>query len=169
MEILQRYENLFWLLWTCLVALTQNDRITSQKTSMFTCMQKIKFIIYFFFTILHFKESCNLIGWQHFAPLLETQNSARYVGEISISFHFRLFPIKTNMTKFSKSQKKPILDPFWALFSQIWAKMNFPGEKVYVSLSIFQLSTIVQKNEKNLIRHSWENCWTDTLKTTLFH
>ena len=58
------------------------------------------------------------------------------------------------MTKFSKSKKKPILDPFWALFAQIRAKMNFPGEKVYVSLSIFQLSTIVQKNEKNLIRHS---------------
>ena len=58
------------------------------------------------------------------------------------------------MTKFSKSKKKPILDPFWALFAQIRAKMNFPGEKVYVSLSIFQLSTIVQKNEKNLISHS---------------
>ena len=137
-----------------LVALTQNDRITLQKTSMFTCMQKINFIIHFFFTILHFKESYNLIGWQHFAPLLETQNSARYVGEISISFRFRLFPIKTNMTKFSKSKKKPILGPFWALFAQICAKMNFPGEKVYLSLSIFELSTIVQKNEKNLMSHS---------------
>ena len=136
-----------------LVALTQNDRITLQKTSMFTCMQKINFIIHFFFTILHFKESYNLIGWQHFAPLLETQNSARYVGEISISFRFRLFPIKTNMTKFSKSKKKPILGPFWALFAQICAKMNFPGEKVYLSLSIFELSTIVQKNEKNLMSH----------------
>ena len=137
-----------------LVALTQNDRITLQKTSMFTCMQKINFIIHFFFTILHFKESYNLIGWQHFAPLLETQNSARYVGEISISFRFRLFPIKTNMTKFSKSKKKPILGPFWALFAQICAKMNFPGEKAYLSLSIFELSTIVQKNEKNLMSHS---------------
>ena len=137
-----------------LVALTQNDRITLQKTSMFTCMQKINFIIHFFFTILHFKESYNLIGWQHFAPLLETQNSARYVGEMSISFRFRLFPIKTNMTKFSKSKKKPILGPFWALFAQICAKMNFPGEKVYLSLSIFELSTIVQKNEKNLMSHS---------------
>ena len=26
------------------------------------------FIIHFFLEILHFKESCNLIGWQHFDP-----------------------------------------------------------------------------------------------------
>ena len=30
------------------------------------CMQKINFIIYFFLKILHFKESCNLVDWQHF-------------------------------------------------------------------------------------------------------
>ena len=29
---------------------------------------KKNFIIQFFFEILHFKESCNLIGWQHFGP-----------------------------------------------------------------------------------------------------
>ena len=28
--------------------------------------KKINFIIHFFPEILHFKESCNLIGWQHF-------------------------------------------------------------------------------------------------------
>ena len=45
-----------------------NDSMTLQKASMFICMQKINFIIHFFLTILHFKESCNLIGWQHFGP-----------------------------------------------------------------------------------------------------
>ena len=65
MKMLHRYVNLFWVLWTCLVTLTQNDSITSQKTSMFIFMQKIKFIIQLFLTILHFKESCNLLGWQH--------------------------------------------------------------------------------------------------------
>ena len=35
---------------------------------LFICMQKINFIIHFFLMILHFKESCNLIGWQHFGP-----------------------------------------------------------------------------------------------------
>ena len=30
---------------------------------------------------------------------------------------------------FKKIQKKYILDPFLALFAQIWAKMNFLGKK----------------------------------------
>ena len=34
MGIFQR-SNLFWVFWACLVTLTQNDGITSQKTSMF--------------------------------------------------------------------------------------------------------------------------------------
>ena len=66
MEILQRYTNLFWVLWACMVTLTQNDSITFQKTSIFICMQKINFIIHFFLTILHFKESCNLNGRHYF-------------------------------------------------------------------------------------------------------
>ena len=41
MGILHRYVNLFCLLWTCLVTLTQNDSITSLKISMFICMQKL--------------------------------------------------------------------------------------------------------------------------------
>ena len=57
---------------------TQNDRIELQKTSMFICMPKIKFIIHFFLEILHFKESCSLIGWQHLGPQLETQKFFRY-------------------------------------------------------------------------------------------
>ena len=37
----------------------------------FRCLsacKKINFIIHFFLMVLHFKESCNLIGWQHFGP-----------------------------------------------------------------------------------------------------
>ena len=45
-----------------------NDSINLQKTSMFICMPKINFIIHFFLEILHFKESWNLIGQQHFSP-----------------------------------------------------------------------------------------------------
>ena len=68
MEIMQIYVELFWVLWVCLVTLTKNDSITLLKTSMFICKQKINFIIHFFFTILHFKESCNFIFHQHFGP-----------------------------------------------------------------------------------------------------
>ena len=67
LEILQRYANfLFWVLWACLAAHTHNDCINLHKTSMFICIPKINFIIHFFLEILHFKESCNLIGWQNF-------------------------------------------------------------------------------------------------------
>ena len=58
LEILQIYAKfLFWVLWVCLL-----------KTSIFICMPKINFIIQCFLEILHFKESCNLIGQQHFGP-----------------------------------------------------------------------------------------------------
>ena len=43
-----------------------NDSIILWETSIFICIQKINWIIHFFLAILHFKESCNLIGWQHF-------------------------------------------------------------------------------------------------------
>ena len=41
MGIFQR-SNLFWVFWACLVTLTQNDGITSQKTSMFFCLNLSK-------------------------------------------------------------------------------------------------------------------------------
>ena len=66
MDILQRHASLFWVLWACLVTFTQIDSINLSKTLIFICIQKINFIIHFFLKILQFKESCNLIGWQHF-------------------------------------------------------------------------------------------------------
>ena len=82
---------------------------------MFICMQKTNFIIHFFLEILHFKESCNLIGWQH--RELEFCQIWDWWWNINnnISFHFRLFPRKTNDKIFQKI-KKPnfgaILGPF---------------------------------------------------------
>ena len=133
LEILQRCTNfLFWVLWSCLVAHTQNDSINLYKTLMFICMQKTNFIIHFFLEILHFKESCNLIGWQH--RELEFCQIWDWWWNISnkISFQFRFFPRKL-MTKFFKKSKKNL---FWGnlgSFTQIWAKMNFPGKKSSVS------------------------------------
>ena len=68
LEILQRYENLFWERWACLVIHNKNDSINLWKTLMFMYTPKIKFIIHFFLEILHFKEPCNFIGWQHLDP-----------------------------------------------------------------------------------------------------
>ena len=87
---------------------------------MFIYMPKIHFIIHFLLEILHFKEPCNLIGWQHFGLKLENQNFARYGigGEISrtilvfIIYHFQ----EKLMTNFFKRSKKTycgvILGPF---------------------------------------------------------
>ena len=70
LEILHRYANfLCWVLWACLATHIQNHTINLWKTLMFICMPKINFITHFFPEILHFKESCNLIGRQHFRPL----------------------------------------------------------------------------------------------------
>ena len=51
----------------------------------------------------------------------------------NISFHFRLFPEKTNGKNFFEKSKIPILGSFWELFAQIWAKMNFLGKTGRVS------------------------------------
>ena len=69
LEILQRYANfLFRVLCVCMVTQTQNDGMNLQKTLMSICMLKMNFIIHFFLGILHFKDSCNLIGQQYFDP-----------------------------------------------------------------------------------------------------
>ena len=114
-------------------------------------MQKINFIIHFFLTIWHFKESCNLIGWQHFGQSLETQNYARYVCEISITilvFIIDYFQEKLTWPNFSKNPKNPVLGSFWALLPKFGPKMNFPGKR---ALSVFQYSNylpLCQKSEK---------------------
>ena len=135
LEILQRYANfLFWVLWTCLVAHTQNDSINLYKTLLFICMQKTNFIIHFILEILHFKESYNLIGCSNLRTRilpdmrLVVKYQQQYIN--NNSFHFRLFPRKFK-DKISKKSKKNL---FWdTLFTQIRAKMNCPGKKSSVS------------------------------------
>ena len=62
LEIAQRYANLYWVLCAFLATHTQNDSIDLLKT----LHAKNKPHIHFFLEMLHFKESCNLIGQQHF-------------------------------------------------------------------------------------------------------
>ena len=55
----------FWVLWECLVAPTKGNSTNLQETLMPIYKQKINLIVNFL-EVLHFKESSNLIGQEHF-------------------------------------------------------------------------------------------------------
>ena len=99
---------------------------------------------------------------KHYATLL-------YISPIfhsplirNINFRFRLFPGKTNMTKFFKKSKKTYFGPFSALFARIWAKMNFPGDKGSVSFQLTSYSnySIDIKNQKKTNDQFLKKCRT---------
>ena len=124
---------------------------------MYTCMQKINFIIYFFHQILHFKESCNLIGQQHFGLKLENQDFARYgIGsKISITtlvFIFDYFQEKLT-TNFSKNQKKLFRGHFGPFFSKFEQKRIFLKKELCQFLNI-PITYHRAKNQKKLTTHS---------------
>ena len=127
-------------------------------------MPKIHFIIHFFLEILHFKESCNLIGWQH--RELEFCQIWDWWWNINnnISFHFRLFPRKTKDNfKKKKFQKETILGTILGPFTQIRTKMNFPGKKSSVSFRYCNYLSLCQKSEKTMEQflRKTPNWWTD--------
>ena len=124
---------------------------------MFICMLKINILIHFFLTILHFKESCNLIGQQPFGPEFETQNYARYVGEISITilvFIIDYFQEKLTSQNFSKNHKNPILGTFWIFLPKLGPKMIFPRKKGRCQFFNIRITYHCAKNQKNLMSHS---------------
>ena len=137
---ISRFDFLFWVLWAYLGKDTQNYSINWQKTLMLICMPKIHFIVLLLLGILHFKESCNLIGEQHFNPKLKNQNSVKYeIGsEISITilvFILDYFQEKLMPEFFKTPEKKYIymwhhFGPFLPKFAQ---KMNFLRKKASVS------------------------------------
>ena len=87
----------------------------------------------------------------------------------NISSRFRLFPRKTNITKFFKQYKTSILGLFWTLFAQIWANMNFPEKKGLTRFFNIPIIYHCAKNQNNVTRHSGKHCWTDKPKICLFH
>ena len=134
LEILEGHANcLFWVLWACLVAHTQNDSINLSKTSLFIYMPKLNFIMYFFFEKLHLKESCNLIGWQHFDPELENQNFARYgIGEetsTTILLSILDYSQEKLMTNFPKNPKNAISGAILGTFDPNLGKNEFFWKK----------------------------------------
>ena len=119
---------------------------------MFICMQKSHFIFHFFPEILHFKESCNLIGWQH--PELESCQIWDWRWNINnnISFNFKLFRRKTNGKVFWKMQKQPGHSrPFLPKFEQKWI---FSGKNIPI---IYHNA----KNQQKLLSNFWGKHQTD--------
>ena len=81
-------------------------------------------------------------------------------------FHYRLFPRKTNMTKCFRKSQKPYFVSILGPFAQIWAKNEFSWKKGLYQFFNIQIIYYCAKNQKNLMRHSSEHCWTDTPKTS---
>ena len=118
---------------------------------MFICKQRTNFIINFFLEILHFKESCHLIGWQHRERQFCQIGDWWWNINNNISFHIRLFPGKTNDKIFKKIQKEPYLGPFLGPFYPNLGKNYFFLEKR--TLSVFRYSnylSLCQKSEKTI-------------------
>ena len=118
---------------------------------MFIWIPKINFIIHFFFEILHFKESCNLIGWQLFGPLLDNQNFSRYgiASEISTTILISILDYLQEklMTPFFKKSKKPYFESLLPKFGQ---KRVFLEER---TLSVYRYSNYLRpcrKSEKTI-------------------
>ena len=119
---------------------------------MFICMPKVKFIIHFFLEILHFKKTLQFYWLTAFGPITGDPEFCQIWGwywniNKNISFHFRLCPRKTNNKIFKNIQKVQ----FWghvailAFFTQIWAKLDFPGKK---ALSVFKYSSYLPSCQK---------------------
>ena len=54
------------------------------------------------------------------------------------------------MTNFLRKSQNTILGPFWVLFSQIWPKMKFPGQKRHSVLKYLDyLLSYHPKKQKN--------------------
>ena len=128
-------------------------------------MLRIHFIINFLLQILYFKESYNLIGWQHFGLKLINKNFFRYRigGEIPIAklvLFWDYFQEKL-MTKFFKRSKKTyfgaILGPFFTNLS----KNNFSRKKRLCQFLNIPFTYHHTKNQKHLMSHSWEKSWND--------
>ena len=137
---------------------------------MFIYMQKINLIIHVFnitfSRILQFDwlAACCPITWD-----LKLCQICWWNINSNISFHYRLFPRKTNMTKFFKKSQKPYFGPILGPFAQIWVKNEFSWKKGLCQFFNIRITYHCAKNQKNLMSHSWENCWRDTPKTSLFH
>ena len=116
----------------------------------------MNFIIHFYLYKLHFKESGDLIGCNHFGPYLKDQNFSRYGigGEISVTilvFNLDYFQKKL-LRKFFRKCKKSYFGAILSPFSLNLGKNEFFWEKR--ALLVFKYSNYLPscKNLKKLMK-----------------
>ena len=66
----------------------------------------------------------------------------------NISFHYRLFPRKTNMAKFLKKSQELYFGAILGAFPQIWAKNEFSWKKTLPVFQYLNYLPLCQKSEK---------------------
>ena len=119
-------------------------------------MPKINFIIHFFLEILHFKESCNLIGWQHFWPIwIGGEISTTIIVSILDYFQEKL------LTKCFKESQKPYSGAFLGPCDPNLGKNEFSWKKGLCQFLNIPIIYRRDKNQKKLMSHCWEKHRTD--------
>ena len=73
------------------------------------------------------------------------------------------------MTKFFKKFQKPYFEPYSESFCPNLGQKWIFLEKGLCQFFNIRITYYCAKNQKDLINYSWENCWRDTPKTSLFH
>ena len=110
----------FWFMWTCIN------------------MQKIKLFHWFVLENpeqILIKESCNLIGREHFGPYPSNKNFPKYLCRNTannLNFHYRTNSVKSNDQNFQYIQKKPCFWPIFDLSSQFLGQKDF-FQKIWLS------------------------------------
>ena len=137
----------------------------------FICMRKTNFIIHFILEILHFKQSCNLIGWQHreleFCLIWDWWWNIKN----KISFHFRLYTRKSNDKSFQKKSKKNLFwghfGPFLPKFGQKWIFLEKRSLSVFRNSNYLLLCQKLEKTIGQFLRKT-PNWWTDRQMMVIF-
>ena len=146
MEILQRYANLFWVLWACLVTITQNDTYRLGEDFNVSLHTKNKLHNSLFLQYYILKNPAIWLASSISASKLTWDPKLCQICWWNINKNIiDHFQEKLTWQNFSKNPKNPILGPI----AQIWTKNEFCWKRDSVSFSIIELPTIVPKIRKS--------------------
>ena len=103
--------NLYWVFWECLAMHTKRNTFKLQKTFVFICRKKLNLSSMLWWRLPAF---LSITRKQEFYQIWDWWRSINN----NISFHFRLFPRKTNNKNFQKFPKKLSRCQFWTFLGK---------------------------------------------------